>query len=545
MLLYSFAYTKTLHTGTEDSYILVSEISFGLMDAVESINLGEQVPTIDKFGLTNTAFKFAIENTSDKKQQYTLRLIDKDVVSTIRNQEIRYQLTRNGIKEEIKDLPNSGIIDSGVINKGEIYEYSIVVWLGYEAKTTGGVWDKIIKVEAGNINIDASGANEPLLLENMIPIFFDNKEEVWKKADITNSNINYRWYDYADKVWANAITVKPDSSIDYFTATEGTKIEMDDIMMFYVWIPRFKYDLFGSGNPKLVNITFEQGIKNTGTLKCNISNGIENCTGEKESYTHPAFNFATDELTGFWINKFKIGEGMVSKPNQKILKTKNFDDLFRQIRSLELKDNNQRFKNSGTSLMYNGNISDDKNNYDLHLAKNFELAAVSYLTYSKYGKYDNPSYTGNNRHVFNNNSMEKTGLSYVNGNAYNYYVDYYGTGASTTGNIYGVYDLNGAVSEYTTALVGSDNGVLLDNKFDLKYLDIYTLYEARPFFRNVYGDAIDEFDGFTKEISIYPNKLNTHIVRPSITNAVKENSNDLYGGRVVLTVEQNIYIVKW
>ena len=51
ILLYSFAYTTVTHEGNITNYLTVSDISFGLVDSVESINLGEVTPTLDKFGL--------------------------------------------------------------------------------------------------------------------------------------------------------------------------------------------------------------------------------------------------------------------------------------------------------------------------------------------------------------------------------------------------------------------------------------------------------------------------------------------------------------
>ena len=56
-------------------------------------------------------------------------------------------------------------------------------------------------------NIDKSGANPPSLLSNMIPVYYDQTNSVWKKADSNNSDKNNKWYDYDNKMWANAVTV--------------------------------------------------------------------------------------------------------------------------------------------------------------------------------------------------------------------------------------------------------------------------------------------------------------------------------------------------
>jgi hypothetical protein len=41
----------------------------------------------------------------------------------------------------------------------------------------------------------------------MIPVYYDNTNDVWKKADSNNKNATYKWYDYDSQMWANAVTV--------------------------------------------------------------------------------------------------------------------------------------------------------------------------------------------------------------------------------------------------------------------------------------------------------------------------------------------------
>ena len=99
-------------------------------------------------------------------------------------------------------------------------------------------------------------------------------------------------------------------------------------------------------------------------------------------------------------------------------------------------------------------MNDEGNRYgftssvDTHMMKNSEWAVVSYLSQSKYGKLGNKNFTGANKEVYQNKSDSYiTGCSYgstSNGNTdygcqYTYDIDINGTGASTTGNIYGIY----------------------------------------------------------------------------------------------------------
>ena len=81
--------------------------------------------------------------------------------------------------------------------------------------------------------------NAPVLDSNMIPVYYDEGAEVWKKADSTNKSNN--WYDYCDKKWANSVTVSSTNRSKYQSASVGTEIPMNDILTMQVWIPRYKY----------------------------------------------------------------------------------------------------------------------------------------------------------------------------------------------------------------------------------------------------------------------------------------------------------------
>ena len=129
-------------------------------------------------------------------------------------------------------------------------------------------------------------------------------------------------------MWANAVTVKETGTktrSEYLNSAVGTEINMDDITSMWVWIPRYKYVIFngnnGSVDEQLIDVTFEHGIDSTGTVACvdniqtsSTSNSSETCTDATNgsiingvsTYTHPAFTFGDEELTGFWFAKFEM-----------------------------------------------------------------------------------------------------------------------------------------------------------------------------------------------------------------------------------------------
>ena len=201
----------------------------------------------------------------------------------------------------------------------------------------------------------------------------------------------------------------------------------------------------------------------------------------------------------------------------------------------------------GISLNSDGSIDSDVNNYDIHLSRNFETAALSYLTYSRYGKYSNREYSGNNKLVFSNNLNNKTGSSFYNNDNYAYNVNNYGTGASTTGTIYGVYDLNGGVLEYVMANKLDANGIFSIGSSGFSAAPLskyYDMYGANT--DSFYGDATVEFEGFSNDSTLLTTS-NPFMIRSGVDYVTSNNgaASDNIGGRAVITVEQDIYITEW
>src|SRR5699024_11062717 len=120
---------------------------------------------------------------------------------------------------------------------------------------------------------------------------------------------------------------------------------------------------------------------------------------------------------------------------------------------------------------------------DTHMMKNSEWALVSFLTQSKYGKLANTNFSFDNKEVYINKSNNYiTGCSYGThsnfdadyGCQYQYNIDINRTGASTTGNIYGIYDMIGGANEH---VMGNYNDIVEESGFtsmpELKYYDKY------------------------------------------------------------------------
>ena len=118
-----------------------------------------------------------------------------------------------------------------------------------------------------------------------------------------------------------------------------------------------------------------------------------------------------------------------------------------------------------------------KDEVDTHMSKNSEWGAVAYLTQSIYGRCTNS--TSCTEIGINNNTSYITGYGAPAGSDYSTSKGAYdttlGKDASTTKNIYGIYDMSGGSFEY---VMGVYNNIIRYSGFsslpDSKYYNNYT-----------------------------------------------------------------------
>ena len=282
---------------------------------------------------------------------------------------------------------------------------------------------------------------------------FPAGEPLEERTGITSN----RWYSYESNgnykgMWANAVTVTSDKLEEYKNAEVGTTISMDDITTMWVWIPRFN--------------AVTPSNYNGGTQEFP---GAIDVTFVKENETAiDAFTFGDKELSGFWYGKFEVSHstlsssttennlecvnetcsnanGIIIKPNVTSLSNNNVSNFFFASRSME---------QTGNSFGFIGS------EVDTHMSKSSEWGAVTYLTQSIYGRCT--SSTTCTEVGINNNGSFITGYgapagssSSVTNGAYNTEL---GKDASTTGTIYGIYDMSGGANEYVMGVAADSNG---------------------------------------------------------------------------------------
>lgn len=383
-------------------------------------------------------------------------------------------LGNNGILNKTRE----GVIKSEIARKQEQQDLELVSQkIEHKGIWPSGEWNSLKKV------------NEPdLASTGLIPIKFEENGNINELTDLGTEWFDYNTESDGSSKWANAVT----------------KDDKGNITGFFVWIPRYEYQITNTvdteGTGKVINIKFIPLSQ----------------TSPDEGYIiHPAFTDGTHndfkngewdkEISGFWVAKFPAGyqantitdnKGTLSttlsnsgdtiirsgKTYSYTKKTISIVDLSGYTTSTEMswpvfKPLTYAYNqiSIGDSYTLSREISKGTNFYgltnttDSHMLKNSEWGAVSYLTQSNYGRHGTEPNINNYYTNYGWNSPYRyliTGL-YANGKTNsgtitlnNPYYNNIGVKGSSTGNITGVYDLNGCVFERTAGYITNGDGNL-------------------------------------------------------------------------------------
>ena len=322
----------------------------------------------------------------------------------------------------------------------------------------------------GSFN-ETKGVNTPNLGTNMSLVKFDEGTQDWV-VDETNSAYSYIDTSTSGNTnkseWANA------------------KVTVDGIDSYFVWIPRYAYKIIGENN---IDIKFLKGTSNIaadGVTVCKYAN--ENPTAS-DYIIHPAFtndanygggfgnnNGNSDNgIAGIWIGKYETARSDTQGATQGSATTLKVQPGVTSYRSVTIGDAYTYAK------AYNPNLKS-------HMLKNSEWGAVAYLTESKYGR------NGTEVTINNNGTTYYTG-----GGEEKAYIE--NTEQSSTGNVYGIYDLSGNAYEYVASYYTGGSSTYLNNgssftstKTSDEYSTAYTGTSASSAYK--YGDATHETSGW-------------------------------------------------
>lgn len=321
----------------------------------------------------------------------------------------------------------------------------------------------------------------------------ESKEYVPNEKKMSENVAPKNWYNYTAGVnqWANIKTIGGGNDC------------------YWVWIPRYAYKIiYTDTNDKskggTIDVVFLKEKSNKDLNGNDVtSNTYVDSKGNTGAYiVHPAFtssgNGGFGELTGIWIAKFEASSNsslILENPSTDQLETDGGSSTDTELK-VRVKPNVTSWRNITVGNIFTvcknlttvGNSLEDTSNIDSHMMKNTEWGAIAYLSNSVYGKnsevWNNPYYNSDK-----NNSII-TGLCGKGANDKDLstktlndtykYNEVGGEKASTTGNVYGVYDMSGGAWEYVTGILG--NYKSMDGNYNFndsttfpnKYFDWYT-----------------------------------------------------------------------
>jgi hypothetical protein len=242
----------------------------------------------------------------------------------------------------------------------------------------------------------------------------------------------------------------------------------------WVWIPRYIYKIttgWHSNTTGSIDIQFSKGIDdnwNSGVIT--LDTGTTSASSNNKWTNHPAFDFGSTKLTGIWVAKFEASNDGSSNvkvvPNVPSWRSITVNDIFNKARSME------------TNNIYGWGTTG--NNIDTHMMKNSEWGAAAYLSKSIYGKNAEVWINNSNTYTTGCAGSSVSAVGSTTGCEYAYNTTN-GLQASTTGNIYGIYDMSGGAWEYTSSYI-SNNHINLTTYGN-------SAYTADNKYKNVYAAA--------------------------------------------------------
>ena len=291
----------------------------------------------------------------------------------------------------------------------------------------------------------------------------NKKEVISEKIKITSVPNNWKqttssdpeWYDYGTEVNAPKLG-EGMTPIVYIGENKPTEKKWANAMTedgsMWVWIPRYAYSItsgYHSSSAGNIEIKF---LKESSNIAYDGTSTWDNVSGQGKWNIHPAFNYGQG-VSGIWVAKFEASRNDATSSNEGSNNTIKIQPGVQSWR------NNIRVNDIYINCLYYDSNTLGNANLNSHMMKNDEWGAVAYLSKSKYGKQ--------NEEVWINNSS-----SYITGSAGNSssaktdvgtttdYTSTQGVKASTTGTVYGVYDMSGGTWEYVAAYVNNGDGKL-------------------------------------------------------------------------------------
>ena len=493
---------------------------------------GTSINTVANIDTSKVGIYYVNYSVTDRSNQVG----KKTRVVTVNNSSSVPKITLNGDSNislgESDYYQESGVTvedNNQVITIGEVKTSSVGSYtVRYIVIDSNGNLNSVVRTVVVNSRYKESILNgtDPVLASNLVPVVISDS------GVVTKASTAFSWYNYENKVWANSVILK-DESVVY---KNGETIPESNIESYFVWIPKYSYQLFDLGNysslttisDKTQEIKIKFGTGNTSDSKsgeCTTpfenNQGIAGSSGNckvGDYMTHPAF--LSFDTNGLWVGKFETGyDGATSTASAQV----NSVDISKII----IKPNVYSCRNITVGNMFK-NSYDYQRELDSHMMKNTEWGSVAYLQHSKYGSMTSVRINNNSSYItgyaatieptlgynggtsITGNRVESTSLA-VDGTYTINYLNSKSVVASTTNNYSGIYDTSGGALEYVmgyttgAATVGGESNItslypnFFSNSTYLKYWDEYTSTQDKNYNNRILGDATGEMGQFGSE----------------------------------------------
>ncbi len=344
--------------------------------------------------------------------------------------------------------------------------------------------------------------NTPNLGPDMELVVFDDEHDEWV-ADETKEAYSYK-----------------DTSTEGANTSEwaNAKVTIDGIDSYFVWIPRYAYKINGEND---IDIKFLQGTGNLAADGVTVCKYADDPTLDTTTdyIIHPAFtanvdlgggfgnNNGTNDngISGIWIGKYEASLANKADGTNIVLSssTSTDGDLLlseNPDKTIVTRPGYSSWRNITIGKMYTNALAYSED-LESHMLKNSEWGAVAYLTESKYGR--------NGTEVTQNTNSSY----YTGGGEGTAYID--NADQSSTGNVYGIYDLSGNANEYVAAYYSGGttltNGSSFANGTSDAYSTAYAGITASTAYK--YGDATYETSGWHSDYAVFVSSSYPFFVR--------------------------------
>ncbi len=507
----SFAFINLTIFGSKQQVVNAGNLDLVLDEDENNLYIENALPMYDEVGMIQEAFTFRITNKTSMDTAYILKLEEITVGEPLAREDVKYGLTKN--KETTINFVSNivdNVIDEGIILGNETIEYELRLWIRDTLEEESLIQGKsmMFKLSLRMSQTEEMAYREtllngcdPILSENLVPVTIQDDGTVQK------ANIYEEWYNYQNKLWANAVVLS-DKSINY---ADNEVIPEENIESYFVWIPRFRYQIFNDTVYSGVT-TLENRVQEIKVEFENKNTQLSNGTRKNEWLTHPAFT--SFDTNGFWVGKFETGyKGATSTGAAQV----NSGDSAK----LQIKPDVYSWRSISVGNAFKVGY-DYLRSDESHMMKNTEWGAVAYLHHSKYGSMMSVRNNNNNSYKTGYANLAEPVLGYngevsipgnLNGTTTDITLSYNtptGYMSSTTGNVTGIYDMSGGAWEYVMGYNISANTIggsseltkiyidFFTNATWKKYYDIYsnTIADASKYQSGLFGDATREMGPF-------------------------------------------------